>query len=313
MDWRIKASIQKILSSSRIGDKLNHIPAILQKNYHENVVKYQFHECIRKFDYTQLDLNQKCTALEIGTGYSVISPVILYLLGFDKIVTVDIDQDIKFESFQKQIDYLNSKEYIQEISNKGVFSPETIKKKLDEILKCANLDELLSFCNIKYIAPYTPKDISAEESTFDYIYSQVVFEHIPPEFLEILFENFKIWLKKGCYTVHTINFVDHFTNPGFFQDQNISAYNFLKFSDTYWGFWAGNSIAYTNRLSHIYYQDLFESNNLYVTNFIGENYKPSKHLEITEIHNDVIRKYKSHPDLIELTKYQRGTFVVKNN
>ncbi|WP_109435895.1 class I SAM-dependent methyltransferase [Aquimarina sp. AU119] len=311
MDWRIKASLQKILSISRIGDKLNHIPATLHKNYHHNVVKYQFHECIRKFSYTQIDTNQKCKALEIGTGYSMISPVILYLLGFDKIITVDIDGDVSFKTFEKQVKFLNDKNSIDQISDHGSYPKEVVQEKLNTIVNCKSLDEVLEFCNIKYIAPYTLSDIENEESNFDYIYSQVVFEHIPPEFLVALFKKFKIWLKEGSYTVHTINFIDHYTNPGIFEDKKISEFNFLRFSDRYWKFWSGNSIAYTNRLSYLYYEELFESNALDIIDFIGENYRPTKVLDITQIHNDVIKKYRSKPDLNELTRYQRGTFIVK--
>ncbi|GAA0731178.1 hypothetical protein GCM10009430_43080 [Aquimarina litoralis] len=312
MNWRVKASLQKILSATRLGDQLNHIPATLKKEYHQNVVRYQFHECLRKYDYTNLDLNQPNYALEIGTGYSIISPIILTLLGFKKVVTVDIDKDITFKTFQKQINFLNQSEFIDNISQRSVFSAKEIKNKLDFIVGCTSLEEALSFSNIIYVAPYTIEDIEDEEITFDYIYSQVVFEHIPPKFLEVLFEKFRSWLKKGGFTVHTINFVDHFTNPGFFQDKKISEYNFLRFSDKQWKFWAGNSIAYTNRLSYIYYHELFKKNDLIILDFIGENYKPSISLALDQVHEDIIKKYKVSPDLTKLTKYQRGTFIAQN-
>ncbi len=312
MDWRIKASLQKLLTLSRIGDKLNHIPATLNKEYHHNVVKYQFYECIRKFKSIDIDLNQMPLALEIGTGYSIISPLVLSLLGFGKVITVDIDADVNFIAFQKELKYLNRKEFIDQISNLGIYSEDIIKAKLATIKQCKSLDKVLAFANIKYIAPYTIEEIDKEENNFDYISSQVVFEHIPPEFLELLFRKFKVWLKKDCFTVHTINFIDHFANPGIFQDKKISEFNFLRFSDKYWKFWSGNPIAYTNRLSYLYYQELFKINNLHIVNFIGENYRPSKVLETNQIHVDILKKYKSKPNLIELTKYQRGTFIVKN-
>ncbi|MHA7057591.1 hypothetical protein ACWGOQ_0010260 [Aquimarina sp. M1] len=311
MDWRIKATLQKMLSLSKIGDKLNHVPATLHKNYHSNVVKYQLNECLRKFNYTDLDLNKKCKALEIGTGYSMISPIILYLLGFEKIITVDINKDVRFNTFKKQIIFLNDPVFIEQLSNHGIYTRNIIQKKIDSILNLNNLEDVLSFCNIHYIAPYTFDLIEEEEKSFDYISSQVVFEHIFPEFLESLFKKLKIWLKKDCFTVHTVNFIDHYANPGIFEDKNISEFNFLRFSDAYWKFWSGNSIAYTNRLSYLYYLDMFVENGLNVLDFIGENYRIRKELNPELIHNDVINKYVSRPESIELTKFQRGTFIVK--
>ncbi|KAA1244904.1 hypothetical protein [Aquimarina sp. RZ0] len=313
MDWRIKASLQKILSLSRIGDRLNHIPATHHKNYHHNVVTYQFYECLRKFEYTNLDLNQECKALEIGTGYSIISPVILFLLGFDKIVTVDIDKDVSFRTFRKQIIFLCSENFIKQIMDRGIYQEKVIKEKLDKIVTLKNIEEVLEFCNITYKSSYTLDDIENEGIIFEYIYSQVVFEHIPPTFLIALFKKLKTWLKQDCFTVHTVNFIDHYANPGIFEDKKISEFNFLRFSDSYWNFWSGNSIAYTNRLSYIYYLDLFKENKMEVIHFIGENYRPQKILDHKQIHKDIIKKYNSKPDLLELTKYQRGTFIVKNS
>lgn len=311
MDWRIKAGIQKVLSYTRIGDKLNHIPVLLNSNYHKNVVRYQLYESLRKFSYTNLDLNLHRNALELGTGYSLISAVVLHLVGFKNIVTVDISKDVNFKTLKVQLYILNNEEHIREIAKRSIFSAKELNGKLSVILLASNLDQLLSICNIIYIAPYSFNEISHVSQQFDYICSQVVFEHIAPEFLEKLIKQIKIWLKRGAYTVHTINFVDHFTNPGIFQDKRISAYNFLKYSNAYWKFWAGNDIAYTNRLSYMFYEDIFKDNCLEIIEFIGENYKKSIPLPLDAVHSDVIKKYKTDIALKNLTKYQRGTYIVK--
>ena len=83
MNWKIKAGIQKVLSLTRLGDKLNHLPATLSKEYHKNVFKYQSWEAIRRFDYCGTEFFKKeRIALEIGTGYSLVSAITLCLLGF---------------------------------------------------------------------------------------------------------------------------------------------------------------------------------------------------------------------------------------
>lgn len=313
MDWRIKASIQKLLVYSKIGDRLNHIPATLNKNYHKNKFEYQFYECIRKLEETPLLKNNETqkVALEIGTGYSIIAPVILHLLGFEKIISVDISKDIFFKDFEKQIQYVKNEKFLKILSTKSLFDRKKIDDKINLILSLNNLNDLLDFCNIKYIPNYVIDDIDKEGLQYDYIYSQVVFEHIPPNILNQLFIKMNVWLKDTGYSTHTINFIDHFTNPGFFQDTKISEFNFLKYSNEYWRFWAGNDIAYTNRLSYLYYLNLCEKNNFKIISFKGENYRERKPLNISEIHKDVIKKYDEVENLNELIRYQRGTLTFK--
>ena len=111
--------------------------------------------------------------------------------------------------------------------------------------------------------------------------------------------------------MHTINFIDHFANLGFFQDKSISEFNFLKYSNKKWSFWSGNQIAYTNRFSYIYYLELCEKYDLQIVDFIGENYRDRKELDVSLIHSDVLDFYTKSIDLNELVKYQRGTLVLK--
>jgi hypothetical protein len=313
MNWKLKASLQKLLHFTKIGDTLNHIPATLKKDYHKNVCIYQAYECLRKFDETQIDLKTESekTALEIGTGYSLISPVILHLLGFDKIITVDISKDVSIKTFQKQIQHIDHDDFLARITTKGTFSLTEIKEKIQQLQSFQTLETLFEYCNIIYIPKYTLSDIEKQSMSFDYICSQVVFEHIPPAFLTELFQKMKNWLTKDGFAVHTINFIDHFANPGFFQDKSISEFNFLKYSDKTWKYWAGNDIAYTNRLSYLFYLELCETNNLNVIEFKGENYRAHNPLSASEIHEDVIKKYKQLQDVSALCKYQRGTLIFK--
>jgi hypothetical protein len=311
MNWKIKAVLQKILSLSSLGDKLNHIPVTLTQEYHKNVFIYQSHECIRKFDYCKFNfLKKNRVALEIGTGYSAISVVVLCLLGFKKIITVDVTSDLIFSSFKKQSKYLREDVFLNEIIPKSIYSKIEILKLIDGVLAVKTLDELFEFLNIIYIAPYDFDDVEKHVLSIDYITSQVVLEHVHPDILNVLFEKTYKWLVDDGLSVHTVNFIDHFANPGFFQDKTISEFNFLKYSDKYWNYWSGNSIAYTNRLSYLYYLELCKKKNLTVVSFIGENYRERIELDSNLIHEDVINKYEYVEDIEELTKFQRGTLIV---
>ncbi len=311
MNWKIKALLQKFLALTAIGDRLNHIPVTVDAHYHSNVVIYQTHESIRRFTQSKLNLTAGKAALEIGTGYSLISSIVLSLLGFEKIVTVDVTKDLKFSSIKKQLPYFAKKENLDAIIEHSIFSENEILEKIKLMNQAVSLNSLLKLLNIKYIAPYTFDAIENESSNFDYITSLVVLEHVQPNTLDLLFKNTKKWLKKEGAVVHTINFIDHFANPGIFQDKSISEFNFLRYPDNYWKFWAGNSISYTNRLSYVYYLELCDKHQLNVIDFIGENYRERRQLDLNLIHQDVLQKYNSKPDIKELVKYQRGTLLIK--
>ncbi|WP_452226625.1 hypothetical protein [Lacinutrix cladophorae] len=310
MNWKVKALLQKTLSFTKLGDALNHIPATLNKNYHYNVAIYQTYECIRKFSYCSIDLTKNKTALDFGTGYSLISSIVLSLLGFQKIITVDITKDISFSTLKKQVHYLDHPEALKLIVSKSIYTKKEILEKINTIKKATRLEAVFNLGNIEYIAPYTFKTLYKYSKKIDYIASQVVLEHVPPEILEQLFKFKKEVLLKDQFCVHTINFIDHFTNPGFFQDSSISEFNFLKYSNKYWKFWAGNSIAYTNRLSYLYYLELCKKENLKVLDFIGENYKEKIKLEVTQIHSDILRNYNPKINIEDIMKYQRGTLII---
>lgn len=310
MHWKVKASLQKVLSATTIGDVLNHIPATLNKKYHYDVTMYQVYECIRKFKHTSIDLSQEKTALEIGTGYSLISAVTLSLLGFQNSITVDITKDIRFSTYRKQIAYLNHPEILELLIDNSIFSKQELLQKIKRLTSVKTIEETFNSLNLTYIAPYQLEDVKKVTNSIDYISSQVVLEHMSPEHLEELFQFTYQVLQEGQFAVHTINFIDHFTNPGFFQDTSISEFNFLKYSDDFWKFWAGNSIAYTNRLSYLYYLELCKKYNLKVVDFIGKNYRIRKELHPELIHEDVIKKYNNGVDITQLTKYQRGTLII---
>jgi hypothetical protein len=312
MDWRIKAFIQKRLAVTRFGDKLNHSLITLNKNYHKNVVTYQSHEALRKFSLAHIDWSNHRTALEIGTGYSLISAITLALVGFDKVITADITPDIAFSTFKKQRKYLGGEAFVEQISTHSKHSRQELVNKINQVNEAATFEAVFEILNIRYLAPYRFEDIENETSQLDYITSQVVLEHVPPDILDTLFSKTKTWLSKDGYGIHTINFIDHFANPGLFRDKSISEFNFLRYSDKYWSSWAGNPIAYTNRLAYPYYIGLCEKYQLEVVDFHGENYRERVDLDLSLIHEDVISKYSGAINREQLTQFQRGTLVLRS-
>ncbi len=311
MNWKIKAILQKVLSKTRVGDILNHKHITLTKNYHRNVTVYQTHEALRRFRMAGISNDNLQSVLEIGTGYSLISALVFALLGFKKIVTADVSKDISFKVFRKQFLALDP-DCINQIMAESALSRGEIHDILEQVKTQRNLKGILSALNIVYLAPYTLEEIGQHCSKYSFITSQVVFEHIPPDFLRAIFEKSKLWLSASGCCVHTINFVDHFANPGIFEDQSISLFNFLKYSDKQWKYWAGNPIAYTNRLAYPFYIDLCRRVGFEKIFFFGENYREVKILSANEVHSDVFQKYEIAISADELMLYQRGTLICRH-
>jgi hypothetical protein len=314
MYWKIKAILQKILSSSTLGDKINHLYGSIQKDYYAKGVEYGFNELFNKLDL--LDSSEKefrwlgKNALEIGTGYFLVQPIILKLLGWNQIITVDITRDISFNSVKKQLRILLQERYLSKIRIHSDHKGEHFENLVKQLNEALSLDQVLKTCSISYIAPYEFEDIHRHGLKFDFIFSQVVLEHIPPDVLTVLFSYSKKWLTRRGVIIHIVNFTDHFANPGFFGDKKISEFNFLQYSDDFWNFWAGNPIAYTNRLSYPYYYHLCEEHGLKVSTFIENNYKERKFFNPDKIHPDVISKYSSNLNRNALIHTQRGTLVI---
>ena len=111
MNWIIKAALQKILAANRVGDRINHFYGSFQRNYYPDSVEYGFKELlmnlelVESFGHPFKNLMEK-EVLEIGTGYSLVQSVILKLIGWHGIMTVDITRDIFFKAVEKQLKYL---------------------------------------------------------------------------------------------------------------------------------------------------------------------------------------------------------------
>ena len=154
MNWKIKATLQKILAASAIGDKLNHLPVTVNKQYHQNVFLYQSFECLRKYSYNKNKLKKDAIALEIGTGYSILSSVILSLLGFQQVISVDVTRDIRFSTFKKQIIFIDNQNFKNDLLLRSTLSNLEIDEKINLIKETTSFTSLFELLNIVYIAPY---------------------------------------------------------------------------------------------------------------------------------------------------------------
>jgi hypothetical protein len=193
---------------------------------------------------------------EIGTGRVPLVPLAYWLMGAEKIITIDLNPYLKEELIRETLRFIS-------VGNEEIrvlFGNLAEKKRLDSLLNFARNDEFsvrdfLDFCRIDYVAPCDAARTGLPAQCIDYYTSFTTLEHIPAEILkQILEESNRIINNHGLF-IHGIDYSDHFSHS----DKKISAINFLQYSDDEWNIYAGNKYMYMNRLRHDDFVNMFQS------------------------------------------------------
>ncbi|WP_413937116.1 class I SAM-dependent methyltransferase [Nitrospira sp. BLG_1] len=193
--------------------------------------------------------------LEVGTGPTPLVPLAYWLMGAERIITIDVNPYLKEELIAEHLHYISQHE--EEVLT--LFGSLIDRKRFNDMLNLARKSQLsasdfLDFCRITYLAPGDAAKTTLPDQHVDFHTSFTVFEHIPPDALNaILKEGNRITKSTGLF-VHRIDYTDHFSHS----DKNISAINFLRYSDDEWARYAGNKYMYMNRLRHDDFLDLFK-------------------------------------------------------
>ena len=200
------------------------------------------------------------TFLEIGTGRRLNTPLAFWLLGAEKVITVDLNPYLKEELVRADLDYLiKNKTEIESLFENRIFN-----NRLDALLEFIEspyqIKALLEFLKIEYIAPGDASHLNLPENSVDFHTSYTVLEHIPPEIIKAILKEGQRILKNDGLFIHKIDYSDHFSHS----DKSISSINFLQFSDNDWDKIAGNRYMYMNRLRHDDFINLFQDLNFKV-------------------------------------------------
>jgi len=169
--------------------------------------------------------------LEVGTGRVPLVPLAYWLMGAESTITIDLNHYLKEELIAEHLRYIveNEEEILE------LFGSLIDRGRFNDLLNVAktfksSAYEFLDLCRIIYIAPGDAANTNLPEHHIDFHTSYTVFEHIPPNVLvRILREGNRIIKGNGLF-VHRIDYSDHFSHS----DKNISAINFLQYSDDEW-------------------------------------------------------------------------------
>ena len=203
MNWKLKSQIQNLISL--LPSSLSYsVYYYMQRNFGTlkkvnpvKILKAGIETCkqIEKVGRSPIG----STFLEIGTGRRINTPLAFWLLGAEKVITVDINPSFKEELVQEDIEYIRkNKTEIEQLFNGNIFN-DRLKYFLDFTSSQYKIVELLNFCDIQYIAPGDASKLPLSSDSIDFHTSYTVFEHIPLEILKkILLEGNRI-IKKRRY------------------------------------------------------------------------------------------------------------------
>ncbi|MBK7407532.1 MAG: class I SAM-dependent methyltransferase [Saprospirales bacterium] len=252
--WILKAVIQKIISWLPYPHRINYLfqqyvtrgVRLSEEYLDDKLIHFRNH--IRFSG----DPSGK-TILELGTGWYPIVPVCFFLTGAERIHTVDITPFLTAEKVQQTLREL--------IRLEGEERLQQFLKPLPERWEQLNalstqqglgLNDLLTKLHIQYhIAD--ARHLSLEPHSIDLITSNNTFEHVYPEILEAILEEFKRVLEPDGLMSHFIDMSDHFAHL----DPTITIYHFLRFSKKQWS-WIDNTIQPQNRWRIVHYRQLYQ-------------------------------------------------------
>ena len=182
--------------------------------------------------------------LEIGTGRRINMPIAFWLMGAEKVISVDSNPYLKQELVSEDVSWISSNQGEIRRLLGDFLQQERWQLFADFASKRFRLPDLMQLCNIEYIAPGDAAQLPVASDSVDFHVSYTVLEHIPPKTLESIFvEGNRVVKKEGLF-IHRIDYSDHFSHS----DRSISPINFLQYNDEQWKKLAGNRYMYMNRL-----------------------------------------------------------------
>lgn len=264
--WVLKAIVQKSISFLPYKHRINFLfQKYITKGvnltgpyFEDRLTHYKHHS---QFQEKYKQTLRGISILELGTGWHPVVPIGFFLTGANRIYTVDISQ---LTDRQKVLDTIAFFLQYQKDGRLIHFCralPERLEK-LEAIIddqKNYDWPLLAEALNLHYLV-VDARNLPLEDHSVDLITSNNTFEHVHAAVLRDILLSFKRVLKPNGLMSHFIDMSDHFAHL----DQNISIYNFLRFSERQWQ-WIDNSIQPQNRWRIPQFRELYKKVEIPIT------------------------------------------------
>lgn len=182
------------------------------------------------------------TVLDIGTGWFHHDAFLLHLVGDYRIYLFDIDDKATLTYISNYLENLLGN--CELISSELEIDPTEARAKLERLLALGSREEIYEACDfVPCITRSVTKPFLPEES-IDFMVSNCVLNHIPPNVLKGELDTLRLMLKPEGRMYHLLGHDDHWT----FHDPSVNRFNYYRYSDRYYRLFFETKLEYQNRL-----------------------------------------------------------------
>lgn len=279
--WILKAVVQKTISYLPNANQVNFLfqkyitkgVDLTEAYLEDRLIHFRNHE--RLLTDEQKGALEGRHILELGTGWYPIIPICLFLSGAKKVTTIDISSYVNeerlFTTIRSILRYSEQgklQQYLTCIDTER-------HARLEQLLKDKpSLPETMDALDIHYNVE-DARALSLPDDAVDYIVSNNTFEHVYPEVLKGILNEFKRVLKPTGKMSHFIDMSDHFAHL----DSSITIYNFLQFKPSTWRL-IDNDIQPQNRWRINHYRSLYAELGI---NILKEENRPGRVEEVKSL------------------------------
>lgn len=286
--WILKAVVQKAISFLPYRNRIN---LWFQENVTKGVELSDEHfqykieharDHIQFLSENKVYDQTESTIMELGTGWYPIVPLCLFLAGYKKIISVDLNAWLKKEGQYAALDRILA------LAKEGglvQYVPEIDASRMAVLEKLGMERSGISYEQFNaaiHLEPRVENLITTElvDNSVEYICSNNTFEHIYPDPLKAILARMQRLLKPQGSMSHFIDMSDHFAHF----DKSITVYNFLKFSKSRWKL-LDNEIQPQSRLRFSEYKQMYGELGIRISKEVVRPYELSL-LDRVKVHKD---------------------------
>ena len=201
------------------------------------------------------------TVLDVGTGWFHHEAFLLWLSGNYKIILFDIRNNSKLIYIKNYIHHII--ENLEYLSEQLLFDKAESERKLSEILKMNNKEDIYTYCNFVPHITQNLDTLSIYNNSINFMVSNCVLNHIPLKMLYSELGILKKLLRPGGMMYFLIGHDDHWS----FHDNTANIFNYYRYSDKFYKILFENKFEFQNRLVKPELDELFKKNGLEVIEY----------------------------------------------
>ena len=262
MKWYVKLTAQKLISAlpNIISRPLNSVLTkhfgMSSKKISDNKIKSEIDRGLAVVSFLTQKTGREFSSvriLELGSGWHGSDLILFYLLGCDRIMTVDV---IRLLDSQFLVRFIAGFEVnLQHISKVSGVELPIIKRRYQKISNCRSWHDFLSVTGFEYCAPARLIDVSSNVK-FDIFYSYSVLHRMTIGELNQVLKAAISLCTDNFYSCHVIHHYDHNAR----HDTGLNPIHYLQYSERQWNLLQTELVNYQNRLRNKQFIEIFESN-----------------------------------------------------